>query len=131
MDNRIKANAPAPMDPEIQKAVLSQLLSSSDQDAILSLETARELYRKALEQKALEKYKFPKRPSSDGFFHYNLKDPTKKSGYRQVKSKPLEGLRPWKGCARRSLRMSMVSSERPGRPSEKPTRSYSRGPETW
>ena len=99
MDNRIKANAPAPMDPEIQKAVLSQLLSSSDQDAILSLETARELYRKALEQKALEKYKFPKRPSSDGFF--------------------------------RSLRMSMVSSERPGRPSEKPTRSYSRGPETW
>ena len=93
MDNNITANAPAPMDPEIQKAVLSQLLSSSDQDAILSLEIVRELYRKALEQKALEKYKFPKKPSSDGFFHYNLKDPTKKSGYRQIKSKTLEGLR--------------------------------------
>ena len=93
MDNSINANAPAPIDPEIQKAVLSQLLSSSDQDAILSLEIVRELYRKALEQKALEKYKFPQKPSSDGFFHYNLKDPTKKSGYRQVKSKTLEGLR--------------------------------------
>ena len=90
MDNNITANAPAPMDPEIQKAVLSQLLSSSDQDAILSLEIVRELYRKALEQKALEKYKFPQKPSSDGFFHYNLKDPTKKSGYRQIKSKTLE-----------------------------------------
>ena len=55
MNNNITANAPAPMDPEIQKAVLSQLLSSSDQDAILSLEIVRELYRKALEQKALEK----------------------------------------------------------------------------
>lgn len=92
MDNNITANAPAPMDPEIQKAVLSQLLSSSDQDAILSLEIVRELYRKALEQKALEKYKFPQKPSSDGYYHCYIKDPLKKSGRRQIKAKTLEEL---------------------------------------
>ena len=92
MDNNITANAPAPMDPEIQKAVLSQLLSSSDQDAILSLEIVRELYRKALEQKALEKYKFPEKPSSDGYFHCYVKDPLKKNGRRQLKARTIDEL---------------------------------------
>ena len=41
----------------------------------------------------MKKVTFPKKPSSDGYYHCNLKDPTKKSGYRQIKSKTLEGLR--------------------------------------
>ncbi|MGX8688452.1 MAG: hypothetical protein ACSW8K_11715, partial [bacterium] len=90
-DNRT-VNTPAPMDPEIQKAVISQLLSSPGRNDILDLETVRELYRKAMEQKLLEKYTFPEKPSSDGYYHCAVKDPVRKNGYRHMKAKSLEEL---------------------------------------
>ena len=90
-DNRT-VNTPAPLDPEIQKAVISQLLSSPGRNDILDLETVRELYRKAMEQKLLEKYTFPEKPSSDGYYHCAVKDPVRKNGYRHMKAKSLEEL---------------------------------------
>lgn len=43
MDKNRIPSAPAPPDPELRRAVLSQLLSSPAGDAIFDLETAREL----------------------------------------------------------------------------------------
>jgi integrase len=53
---------------------------------------ARDLKRKALEKKTLKKVTFPKKPSSDGYYHCYVKDPLKKSGRKQIKAKTLEDL---------------------------------------
>lgn len=48
---------------------------------------------KIMERKhALEGYIFPSKPSSDGYYHINVKDESKKTGRRQIKAKTLEEL---------------------------------------
>ena len=40
----------------------------------------------------LEKYHFPTKPSSDGYYHIQVKDETRKTGRRQIKARTLEEL---------------------------------------
>lgn len=40
----------------------------------------------------LEKYHFPTKPSSDGYYHIQIKDETRKTGRRQIKARTLEEL---------------------------------------
>ena len=93
MDDKRTADAPGLTGPELRSAVISQFLSSPGGDAILDPEVFRELYRISMEQKLLEKYTFPKKPSSDGYYHCAIKDPSRRNGYRHVKSRTPEGLR--------------------------------------
>lgn len=53
-------------------------------------EDVRKLY---LLTKLDEEYKFPKKPSSDGYYHIWVKDDTKKSGRRAIKAKTLDELK--------------------------------------
>ena len=56
-----------------------RLLSEMD-IAARQLEMAQKRY-------LLSKHKFPEKPSSDGYYHKNIRDETKKSKYRQIKKK--------------------------------------------
>ena len=55
-------------------------------------ELVRDPNRTVTEKKTLKKVTFPKKPSSDGYYHCYIKDPLKKSGRRQIKAKTLEEL---------------------------------------
>ena len=46
-----------------------------------------------LREQLLSAYTFPEKPSSDGFYHVYVADPTKKSGKKAIKAKNLENLR--------------------------------------
>ncbi len=48
---------------------------------------------KALKEYYINKHNFPTKPSSDGYYHINVSDPTTNSGRRQLKSKTIEELR--------------------------------------
>ncbi len=51
------------------------------------------LYGDIVKEVILKRYTFPKRKSSDGYYHINLPDETKKSGRTQIKASTLEILR--------------------------------------
>ena len=83
-------------------------LTSNEQDALSSLLAklnndmadgnmdsgiARELYEVMRDNEILSHYTFPKTRSSDGFYHIQVKDPTKPSGRRQIKSNNIDSLR--------------------------------------
>lgn len=59
----------------------------------LDFEDVRKLYSMMEKQNTLSKYNFPKKPSSDGYYHVYVKDPTLLSGRRQIKDKNLDGLK--------------------------------------
>ena len=59
----------------------------------MSLTDAREMYEVIMKEQILSEYKFPSKPSSDGFYHIYILDPTKKSGRRQIKGSTLEILK--------------------------------------
>lgn len=58
----------------------------------MNLEDVRKLYVKSMNNELLKKYTFPDHPSSDGYYHLYVKDNSKKSGRRQIKSKSIEEL---------------------------------------
>ena len=51
------------------------------------------MYKEMEKQIILSEYKFPTRPSSDGYFHVYVADPTKPSGRKQLKAKNLDNLK--------------------------------------
>ena len=53
----------------------------------------REMYENVMKDKILEQYTFPKKPSSDGYYHIYVKDQTREKGNRQIKCKTLDGLK--------------------------------------
>lgn len=53
----------------------------------------REMYDNFMKENLLNKYTFPKKPSSDGYYHIYVNDSTKKGGKTQIKCKTLEGLK--------------------------------------
>ena len=59
----------------------------------IGLEGVRKLYEEMEKEIILEKYTFPQKPSSDGFYHVYVSDPTKKSGRRAIKSKTIKALK--------------------------------------
>lgn len=67
-----------------------KILSS---DGTFTSEDALELVCAMKREKILSKYKFPKKVSSDGYYHLNVTDPSKKNGRRQIKAKTLEKLK--------------------------------------
>lgn len=95
-------------------------IGSSD---IIDIEDVRELYDKMQQEKHLAKYTFPQKPSSDGYYHVFVDDPSKKSGRRQIKARTLEELRDkilqHEKCTSPSLRRNfrdvfeLILSERP------------------
>ncbi len=46
-----------------------------------------------LKEYYLSTHNFPTKPSSDGYYHINITDPTTKNGRRQIKAKTIEDLR--------------------------------------
>lgn len=58
----------------------------------MSLEDIHKIKIKMENEKILEKYTFPQKPSSDGYYHIYVKDLAKKSGRRAIKAKTLEAL---------------------------------------
>nr|MCR5177970.1 tyrosine-type recombinase/integrase [Lachnospiraceae bacterium] len=61
-------------------------------DGIISVDDARTMYEQAMKNAVLAAYTWPKRPSSDGYYHINMEDRTKKNGRRQIKAKTIEEL---------------------------------------
>lgn len=61
--------------------------------ANLSLEDMRKLYDMKEKDDILSKYKFPQKRSSDGYYHIQVDDFTKKNGRRQFKDKEINGLK--------------------------------------
>lgn len=59
----------------------------------LTLEDVRRLYETMERDELLSKYNFPTKPSSDGYYHIWIKDPTKKSGRKQLKAKDIDKLK--------------------------------------
>ncbi|MBQ7676735.1 MAG: tyrosine-type recombinase/integrase [Lachnospiraceae bacterium] len=59
----------------------------------METEDARKLYREMEKQIILRDYTFPDKPSSDGFYHIYVTDPTKKSGRRAIKAKTIDALK--------------------------------------
>ena len=59
----------------------------------LTLEDVRKLYEAMERDQILSKYNFPTKPSSDGYYHVWIKDPTKKSGRKQLKAKDIDKLK--------------------------------------
>ena len=57
----------------------------------LTLEGARKLYKRMQKEEILKKYKFPSKPSSDGYYHINLAGRTRGRG--QFKARRLEDLK--------------------------------------
>lgn len=54
---------------------------------------ARKLYGEAMREAMLTDYRFPTKPSSDGYYHIQIPDETKNTGRRQVKAKTLDELK--------------------------------------
>ena len=59
----------------------------------LTSEEARELLDKVLKEELIGSFTFPSAPSSDGYYHLNIKDDSKKTGRRQIKAKTLDELK--------------------------------------
>lgn len=59
----------------------------------LDLGDARKLYEMIEMENTLSKYNFPTKPSSDGYYHIYVKDPTVAKGRRQLKAKDLDALK--------------------------------------
>lgn len=59
----------------------------------MTLEDAQKMYKTMEKEILLRKYNLPTKPSSDGYYHVNVKDLTTKSGRRQLKSKTLDDLK--------------------------------------
>ena len=60
---------------------------------MFSMEDCNEIFEMLQKKKIFESYNFPNKPSSDDFYHINVKDPTKKNGRKQIKAKTLEKLK--------------------------------------
>lgn len=58
----------------------------------VSLDDMRKMYKMKEYENILLKYTFPEHPSSDGYYHVNIRDLSKKRKYRQVKAKTYEDL---------------------------------------
>lgn len=69
----------------------SSIFSSEFASGILSLEDARNLYESMEKEIILRNYKFPDKPSSDGYYHINIAGRTEGRG--QFKAKSLERLK--------------------------------------
>ncbi len=67
-------------------------LSGTTKDGIISVDDARILYEQAMKDAVLSTYTWPTRPSSDGYYHIQVEDRTKKNGRRQIKAKTIEEL---------------------------------------
>lgn len=72
---------------DINKNSIDKLMFHS----IIKDEDIQEMIKMKIREDILKKYSFPKKPSSDGFYHIYLKDVTGKR--KAVKSKTLEGLK--------------------------------------
>lgn len=70
---------------------LKNFLSSLNNDKITmdDMRLVRDMMRR---EEILDKHIFPTKPSSDGYYHIQIKDETKRSGRRQIKAKTLEDL---------------------------------------
>ena len=68
-------------------------LHNKDPNDTIALEDARRLYERAMKEQLLSTYKFPTKPSSDGYYHIYIEDDTKRSGRRSVKAKTIERLK--------------------------------------
>lgn len=55
----------------------------------ITVEEARKIYEEAKMNEKLSEYNFPTKPSTDGYYHIQIPDSTKKSGRRQIKDKSL------------------------------------------
>ena len=75
------------------KKELENQMKSIANDGILTIEDVRDVCEKMKKEKILKGYTFPEKPSSDGFYHIQLRDPLSASGRRSCKAKSLEGLR--------------------------------------
>lgn len=58
----------------------------------MPLEDIREIYYQKMQEKIIEKYTLPAKPSSDGYYHLYLKDPLSKKR-KSVKAKTLDALK--------------------------------------
>ncbi len=79
--NNDQNNEPSPY---LQKEALSATLSNED---------IRKLYENMIKDEALKNYTFPKKPSSDGYYHIYVNDATKKTGRSALKAKSLTELK--------------------------------------
>lgn len=61
-------------------------------DGIITNENVRKQCEEIMKNEILNKYTFPTKKSSDGYYHINLPDRTKKTGRTQLKAKTLEEL---------------------------------------
>lgn len=59
----------------------------------MSVEDAQNVYREMEKEILIKKYNLPQAKSSDGYYHVNVKDPTKKTGRRQLKAKTIDELK--------------------------------------
>ena len=59
----------------------------------ITVEEARKIYEEAKMNEKLSEYNFPTKPSTDGYYHIQIPDSTKKSGRRQIKDKSLDRLK--------------------------------------
>lgn len=70
----------------------SEGLFAMSENDMMSLEDARARYLMEERKIILNGYTFPSKPSSDGYYHINVKDNTKKGGRKQLKARTLEEL---------------------------------------
>ncbi len=73
-------------------ASLLEKLNDETSDAKIGAGIARKLYEIMRDNETLSRYNFPKRKSTDGFYHIQVKDPSKPSGRRQIKASSIEKL---------------------------------------
>lgn len=59
----------------------------------MDVEDVRKMYKRMEKDIILSKYNFPTKPSTDGYYHIQVKDLTTKSGRRSFKAKTLDSLR--------------------------------------
>lgn len=78
----------------VDGSLFSQSILQKDvSTATLSHENLRIMYQEMEKELLLSTYTFPKKPSSDGYYHVYVADPTKKSGRRAIKAKNIEKLK--------------------------------------
>ena len=69
------------------------ILLDSAKDGKLSIEDVRKLYIEMEKNLLLERYTFPAKKSSDGYYHLWVADASKKGGRRQIKAKTIGELK--------------------------------------
>lgn len=60
---------------------------------ILTTDELREVLELKMKEEAIAKYRFPTKPSSDGYYHIYVPDPTRKKGRRAIKTRTIEELK--------------------------------------